>query len=1230
LFQYSNIPSFSAFGGSAKRNNLPGIRRHQVEKEIKKDRKIRKRLGYTAIVVAGLVLLYAIAGFVAAPAIVKSDHLNLQAGVDEIRINPFLMTLTLRGLEVKDPAGEHLAGLKEVFVDFQLASIFERTFIFRDIHLTGPEGVVSILPDGRLNLVVLLENLPESSNSANNPSSDLPPVLVKRIQIDQGRLKFSDRSRPTPFEAEVFPARLNINAFSTRANSQSSFDFAAETDKGAAIRAKGQVGVTPLTAQGNLLVKGLDTRRLWRYIQDQVNFEITDGHLDMAADFEVGAVDDELRVKLQSGTVGLMDFKLAEKGGAEPLIFVPAFSIAGGKIDLNAKQVSIESVQTGDARFKSWISPEGTIQLANLFIPESSPPRKKSISAKVAPAVDFNLQGWNIHIKDVALENYGIYVEDRGLTPPLPLTFQPINLSVKNLTNQENAKATVAVDLKNDSGGKYEIKGEVGIKPLAARGNLAISGLGARRLWRYVQDQVNFEITDGRLDLGGAYDVSVVDQVFQVTVTDGNLKLSDFKLTEKGHANPLILLPSFSVAGAELDLNRRRVAIQSVTSRDARFQSWLTKEGTFNLVSLLSPPQSADVQKSAIVSAVPIKVDVKDWTLRIADVAIDNYGFMVEDRGLSHPVTMTFQPINVRLNNLTSQAKERTKFAVDVKDDFGGRIVIDGEAGISPLFADYQLKVSQAAIKKLQPYLDDIAKIEVVSGTADVNGRIRYAPTAGDAPQLSYRGALRINDFEVASPLSEGELMKLASFSINGLQADLEPNRLDISEIVIDRLDGSLIVERDGTLNVNRVIASVGSEGTDISQTMLGQLVQYLKFKIEGPLPVKVDTFRVENGAALFADHSISPHFVMEAQNMNGTMTGLSSDSTSLVDVNIEGKIDHSASLKISGQVTPFSQKVYTDINMSLRDFEMVGLSPYAGKYAGYTLEKGRLSLALDYTLEENIVDGDNKILLQRLTLGQRTDSPDAVDLPIELAVALLKDRNGNIKFDLPVHGNIDDPQFSIGSVLGNTMIKFVTGVVTSPFKALDGVMSALNTADLHQVAFEPGSSDLQSAQSKKLDDLAKLLNERPALRVEIKGTADSQADRQVLAEIALEDRLRLLKAREIQDTGGRVPDDIGQLRLSRDERPRLIVEAYRQKFGQAPDVQPGTDDVAAIEKELLEEISVDDTKLRGLARKRATRIKNHLVQGGKVDVKRIDILREKVDAAGQSPVTAVLSLSAG
>jgi hypothetical protein len=472
--------------------------------------------------------------------------------------------------------------------------------------------------------------------------------------------------------------------------------------------------------------------------------------------------------------------------------------------------------------------------------------------------------------------------------------------------------------------------------------------------------------------------------------------------------------------------------------------------------------------------------------------------------------------------------------------------------------------------------------------------------------------------------------MKLASFSINGLQADLEPNRLDISEILIDRLDGSLIIEPDGTLNVNRVIASVGSEGTDISQTLLGQLVQYLKFKIEGPLPVKVDTFRVENGAALFADHSISPHFEMEAQNMNGTMTGLSSDSASLVNVDIDGKIDHSASLKISGQLTPFSEKVYTDITMSLRDFEMTGLSPYAGKYAGYTLEKGRLSLALDYTLEENMVDGDNKILLQRLTLGQRTDSPDAVDLPIELAVALLKDRNGNIKFELPVRGNLDDPQFEVGSVLGNTMIKFVTGVVTSPFKALDGVLGALNTAELHQVAFEPGSSDLQSAQSKKLDNLVKLLNERPALRVEIKGKANSQADRKVLAEIVLEDRLRLLKAREIQDTGGRVPDDIGQMSLSRDERPRLILEAYRQKFGQTPDVLPGIDDVAAIEKELLEKISVNDSQLRGLARKRATQIKNHLVHGGKVDVKRIELLREKVDAAGQGPVTAVLSLSSG
>ena len=135
----------------------------------------------------------------------------------------------------------------------------------------------------------------------------------------------------------------------------------------------------------------------------------------------------------------------------------------------------------------------------------------------------------------------------------------------------------------------------------------------------------------------------------------------------------------------------------------------------------------------------------------------------------------------------------------------------------------------------------------------------------------------------------------------------------------------------------------------------------------------------------------------------------------------------------------------------------------------GYTVKKGQLSLALEYTLQADIIDGKNEILLQQLTLGQRTDSPDAISLPLDLAVALLKDSDGNIRIKVPVRGDINNPDFSVGNVLADTLIKFVTGIVSSPFKIVEGLAGAFTAADLERIYFAPGSSALKDDQVKKL-----------------------------------------------------------------------------------------------------------------------------------------------------------------
>jgi outer membrane protein OmpA-like peptidoglycan-associated protein len=568
----------------------------------------------------------------------------------------------------------------------------------------------------------------------------------------------------------------------------------------------------------------------------------------------------------------------------------------------------------------------------------------------------------------------------------------------------------------------------------------------------------------------------------------------------------------------------------------------------------------------------PGQVTVQDFTIndrsfQLDRVEVKNAGIELQDRSLSPPVPLNFGPVNLSAENLNNRENDAASIALDVRDGFGGRFDISGQVGINPAAADLQIRVTNAAAEKLEPYVRAFADVDVVSGTANVDGRIKVA--AGGSPKLQFKGGMRVDDMEIFIPDDQRDLMKFASLTIDGVQMDLEPNKMQIAEIVIDGLRGNLVVEPDGSLNVNRVVASVKEEASEIAGSLPARLVQTIKKQIQGPVPLHIDAMRVTQASASFEDRSLKPNFEMTLENVEGEMTDVSTVKRTPVKVKIGGKADASSPLRISGNIVPFGEKTDMDMSVSLKRFRLRSISPYASKHAGYTIEKGQMSLALEYKLTEDIIDGKNEIFLQQLTLGERTDSPDAIPIPVDLAVALLKDAEGNIRLNIPVRGNINDPTFSVGNVFADTLIKFVTGIVSSPFKVMEGLSGAFSTEELDRVRFAPGSSVVEDDQVEKLIAFAEALQAKPSLQVEITGRADRFLDGKAM-----------------------VPEDAET----------------------APDEPP------AVEEEQLQE----------LARQRAQSVRDALVLEGKIESGRVKILPEQVvEESTGGQVTATLSLTA-
>jgi hypothetical protein len=404
----------------------------------------------------------------------------------------------------------------------------------------------------------------------------------------------------------------------------------------------------------------------------------------------------------------------------------------------------------------------------------------------------------------------------------------------------------------------------------------------------------------------------------------------------------------------------------------------------------------------------------------------------------------------------------------------------------------------------------------------------------------------------------------------------------------------------------------------------------------EPPLDVRVGAVVLEGLALRFSDESIQPAVSTGIERLGGRITGLSSDPGASARVDLSGRVGAHAPLRISGRINPLAPSPTLDLRVALKHWGLSPTSPYSARYVGYQLDRGALSLDLHYRVARQELDARNKLRVDQLNLGAASGSPDALKIPIKLALALLQDRHGIIDLDVPVSGRLDDPSFRLGKVIVQALVNLLTKAATSPFSALGGLLG-ISADDLGWVAFEPGSSDFLSEEIRKLDALATGLQERPGLVLAIAGGVDRAADREALARSELERRIRERRLAELPADERAAPGAAESVSLTPAERERILsaLHAEAGAAGGAPSEPTAGAEAAAteasvaqLEQRLLAGMAISDDQLRALGHERAEKVQAYLRATGRVQPEQLRLAAPGGEAAAQGS-RAALSVEA-
>ncbi|MEZ5277421.1 MAG: DUF748 domain-containing protein [Opitutaceae bacterium] len=642
---------------------------------------------------------------------------------------------------------------------------------------------------------------------------------------------------------------------------------------------------------------------------------------------------------------------------------------------------------------------------------------------------------------------------------------------------------------------------------------------------------------------------------------DAAITMENLEVVRGSDQSPVLSVAKGSIAGANVDALTRRLEVDAIVFQDGTLNAKRLQDGQIDLITLVNEsvfsPGSVDGETAP--PTAPIDAETPSPSYHVHSVNLN--GFTIELIDETAPTPAAFDLDNVRLSavDIRSEPGEPVTVSLGAEVRSGGSITVDGTAIVQPISSMLTLKIADLALKPGNPYLKEFADIALAGGRLTVTGQA-IANLEGDKPAGGFQGDIQLNAIRLVGGDLEQDLVTLTRMDFQGLKAELEPMSVEIGSITLVDPRATILMNEDGSINLLQALRvsrdETPAEETESEAEPSTAEASDAPTGLVLPFPITIGAINLENAGALVTDRSVTPSVTIGMETLSGTISGLSSEELARADLDLAGSLTGGTRLAVTGKINPLIEDRYSDVAMTFKDFNLTAVSPYFGKYAGYALQKGKLSFDFKYKISQADLEGENIVVIDQLTLGEKVESEDALKLPIPLAISLMKDRDGVINLDIPVSGNLNDPEFGFGRVITAAIVNVITKLVTSPFSMLGGLIPGGSDVDLSFVSFPAGSIELDAEASKKIEVLAKALNERPTLNVEIVGGAGGAAEATLLKTSQLDDNLRVIRWRELKDAGNKAII-LDEVVLTPEDRDRLVVHAFNLTF---PDeaVDPG------------------------------------------------------------------------
>lgn len=1129
------------------------------------------------------------------------------AHINKVAFNPFTLTATVSGFGIEGEKGAPFVNIGNLRVSIGSASVFKRALIIDELTINSPALSFARLDANIYNFSDIIER--QKKQPKKKSKSELR-YSINNITIHNGSLDFDDRAASGGRKHTVRKLEIGVPFISN-------MPYLVETYVEPGLSA--MVNNSPINFGGklkpfsksletivNLDLKELDLPGYAAYSPVKLPVELASGALNVNTQVTYRISTDKKPELKISGLVQLDRIVINQRSG-QALIKLPSLRVKASSLEVFERRFDFDSILLDGLQIFAERDKKGIFNFVRLL---PAKPKASTVAPVPATAAKPGHNPAAVTVSKFEISNSELHFRDAVPAGGFRTTLSDIDIIVENFSTAPGKASDYEISMLMDNQATLRADGSFSTAASSATAALELSDLQLQKGWPYLAQFLTAPVK-GTLDLAGDISYS----------RDSGIKADNGTLTLKNLSAPFGSKEGFDLAllevkGAGFSQKEQRAVIDDLRLSKGSISLSKENDGSISLLSLLrkKEPVTAVVPSKAAVSPKKAK-ETKPFSWSVKRFQLDRFNASFTDKSRAeHPVFL------LKNSQLSLTGLSGPKFApagLKFSSTFNGQAPLKASGTLTPLPFRYKgdISVGRLQIRDFEDYFPDTVNVVILGGAVDTSMKVDIALKDGK-PVGSFKGNCGVRSFHSIDSVAEEDLLKWESLQLDQIQGTLEPLSLGIREVALSGVYSRIVVRKDGTLNLQNLVDKQDQAASDKPQGTAQNPVQGTSGQVQvapeiakpAKPPITIGAVTVQDGTISFTDRHLPQTFNSTFYNLGGRVSGLSSEETKLADVDLRGNLENHSPMQITGQINPLRNDLFIDLKLSFKDIDLSPVTPYSGTYLGYTVEKGKLFLDLKYLIDKKQLKSENKVFIDQFTFGKKVESDKATSLPVRLAVALLKDRKGEIHLDLPVTGRTDDPEFSIWGVVWQVFKNLITKAATSPFSLLSSMFGG--GQDFSSVPFAIGSSRLTEAEELKLAALAKALIDRPGLKMEIKGYVEREKDAEGYRKEVLDQKLRnekfllLAKDRQVKEGEG-----VSSIRIAPEETSKLLKAVYKkEKFPKPRNAIGLVKDLPDDEmrKLIIANTAVGEAEFQGLARERASAVFDYLVKKGGLPAERL------------------------